>query len=40
MIPYFIPGKEEDAWRNDNLMDLDHTRTWYMSKDGLSLLNQ
>ena len=40
IIPCFNPGKQGEIERNDQLLDLDHTRTWYVSKDGLSLLNE
>ena len=40
IIPCFNPGDGKETERNDRLMDLDHTRTWFVDRDGLSLLNQ
>jgi hypothetical protein len=40
IIPCFNPGKEGEVERNDQLMDLDHARTYFVGKDGLSLLKQ
>lgn len=40
IIPCFNPGKEGEVERNDALMDLEHQRTYFVGKDGLTLLDQ
>ena len=40
IIPCFNPGDGKETERNNQLMDTDYTRTWYVSREGLTLLNQ